>query len=85
MTAIKRDGTELNIGDEVEVVGYHKSCNGNTFIVCEITAYQFCESGFMVVVHLKGEPDRKLLGFKKEGHVFQDGLDANYFRKIIIV
>jgi hypothetical protein len=67
MTAIKRDGSELNIGDEVEVIGYHKNCNDQTF---------------MVVVHLKGEPDRKLLGFKKKGFVFQDGLDSNYFKKV---
>ena len=83
MIAKTRDGNELSIGDEVEVIGYHHTCEGKTFVICEITPYDNCESGAMVLVHLKGEPDRKIVGFQKEGYEFNHppGLDANYFKK----
>ena len=85
MEAIQRDGTKLFIGDEVVVKpGFHKNCEGRTFVVCEINPYPHCESGTMVVVHLKGSPERKIVGFKKEWHdLGPDGLDANWFFKIL--
>ena len=82
MVATLRDGSILEIGDEVETS--FKGCAGYLFIVCEINPYDLCESKAMVVVHLKGDPSRKILGFKKEGYIFNgpDGLDANLFRKV---
>lgn len=82
--AILRDGTILAIGDEVET-DYHPSCLGRIFVVYEINPWELCESGSMVVVHLQGHPERKILGFKKEGlHLLgPDGIDANWFKKII--
>jgi len=83
LKATLRDGTTLEIGDEVET-NFHKSCMGKIFIVCEIHPYDTCESKSMVVVHLKGEPGRRLEGFKKEGHVSDRplGIDTNWFKKI---
>jgi len=82
MPAKLREGTELNIGDEVET-NYHHTCEGRIFVVCEINPWPQCESGAMVVVHLQGHPDRKILGFKKEGlDLGPDGIDANWFKKI---
>lgn len=85
MQAVQRDGTILSICDEVEVKpGFNAKCDGLTFVVCEINPFPGqCESGTMVVVHLKGSPDRKILGFKKKGHdLGPDGLDANWFKLI---
>lgn len=80
--AIQRDGAKLFIGDEVIVKpGLNKKCEGLLFVICQINPYPDCESGSKVVVHLKGSPDRKLLGFKKEGHdLGPDGIDANWAR-----
>lgn len=82
MKAILRDGAELNIGDEVETK--FPGCRGYTFIVCEINPYEDCESKTRVVVHLKGDPSRKILGFKKDGYHLNgpDGIDTNWFKKI---
>lgn len=81
MNAKLRDGTELEIGDEVETK--FPGCKGHTFIVCEINPYDCCESGTLVVVHLKGDPERKILGLKKHGHEhWPDGIDACWFSKI---
>jgi len=81
LVAVTREGEELRMGDEV-TTNYHKDCAGKIFIVCDIVKYDNCESGFMVVVHLKDFPERKILGLKKEGHTFQDGLDCNHFNKV---
>lgn len=80
--AILRDGSTLKIGDEV--TSTFKGCAGYTFIVCEINPYEHCESHTRVVVHLKGDESRKILGFKKEGHPLNgpDGIDANWFKKV---
>jgi len=80
-SAILRDGSRLNLGDEV-ITNYHESCIGKTFIVCNIIPHAHCESGTLVTVHLKGDEQRKMLGFKKEGMDFSDGIDANWFKKI---
>lgn len=78
-----RDGTTLTMGDEVST-DFHPTCSGLIFVICEMNPFPGqCESGFMIVVHLKGEPDRKILGFKKEGmDLGPDGIDGNWFRKI---
>jgi hypothetical protein len=78
-----RSGEILRMGDEV-TTSWHDNCDGNVFIVCEITPYEYCDSGYMVVAHLKGDPERKIRGFQKEGFVKPgpDGLDANWFKKI---
>jgi hypothetical protein len=73
--AILRDGSKLVIGDEV-TTNWHRDCEGQVFVVCEINHKEACESKAMVLAHLKGHPDRILKGI---GH----GLDANWFKKII--
>lgn len=89
--AIKSDGSVLRIGDEVEAkllygngcVKYFRKCEGVVFIVEKIGYHPgCCSTGYMVVVHVKGSPERKMLGFKKEGLTFIDGLDADWFTKI---
>lgn len=80
MPAILRDGTVLEIGDEV-TTNYHKTCIGQIFIVEAITPYRWCESKTMVLVHLKGDPARKIVGLQKEGiDNHPPGLDANWFK-----
>jgi hypothetical protein len=81
MKAILRDGSFIEIGNEVQT-DFYKSCIGLTFVVEQITPHDTCESGFLVVAALKEDRSKKLLGFKKEGFTFKDGLDANHFRKI---
>lgn len=82
MTATLRDGTILNIGDEVST-HYHKKCIGLTFVVEAITPYLNCESGTMIVAALKEDRTRKIVGFKKEDFEFPvEGIDANWFKKI---
>lgn len=80
MQATKRDGTILKIGDEVTTKW--RGCEGFVFIISEINPYDSCESGSMVVAHLKGEPERviksKFAG--KDGR--PPGLDANWFEKV---
>lgn len=81
--AILRDGSTLEIDDEV-TTEWHHTCIGTVFVVESITAHPgYCESGFLVVVHMKDDPTRKILGLKKEGKEFPDGIDANHFKKIV--
>lgn len=80
--ATLRDGTTLKINDEVECTAYPQ-CAGQTFIICEITPWPHCESGFMVVAFLKGDPERKIKGFQKEGiDLGPAGIDSNHFVKV---
>lgn len=77
-----RDKTILTMGDEVQT-SFHKSCLGKTFIICEMNDFPGgCESGIMLVVHLKGDPERKITGLKKEGYDWVEGIDANWFKKL---
>jgi len=76
-----RDGSILVIGDEVQT-DFYKSCIDFTFVVEQITPHDTCESGCLVVAALKEDRSKKLLGFKKDGLTFKDGIDANHFRKI---
>ena len=81
-SATLRDGTVLNLEDEVTTT--YPGCKGYTFIICEINPWEFCWSKAMVVVHLKEDPSRKILGFKKEGmDLGPDGIDASWFKKVI--
>ncbi len=84
--AIKSDGSVIRIGDEVEAKtqsGYFRKCEGVVFVVERIQdLLGYCKTGYLVLVHVKDQPDRKLLGFKKEGREFPDGLDADWFVKI---
>lgn len=89
--AIKSDGSVIRVGDEVEAkmitgngkeMWYSKHCEGVIFVVEEITRYSQCSCGYMVLAHLKGSPDRKLMGVKFEGMQFPDGLSADWFMKI---
>lgn len=80
-SAILRDGSVISEGDEVQT-DFYKACAGLTFVVEQVTPHETCESGFLVVAALKEDRSKKLLGFKKEGLTFKDGLDANHFRKI---
>lgn len=83
MNAILRNGDVLEIGDEVET-NFHPTCKGQLFIICEMNKYQYCESGVLVVAHLKGYPERKITGLRvtsAEGDM-PIGIDANWFKKI---
>lgn len=77
-----RDGTMLEIGDEVET-NLHHTCLGVIFVICEIHPYSHCESGAHVVVHVKGYPEKRIEG-KKIPDFESDppGIDANWFKKI---
>lgn len=63
----------ISLGDTV-LTDYHPACVGCVFVVTRITPYGYCESGHMVLVHLKDEPERTLQG--KLGL----GLDTNWFK-----
>lgn len=80
--ALTRHGVVITIGDEVGT-DWHHTCIGKVFIVETITPFELCESGFMIVAHLKTDPTRKLLGMKFEGVTkkIPDGLDSNWFKK----
>lgn len=72
---MRRDGESITIHDEVET-NWHEKCLGVIFVVAAITPHDTCESGFMVSVHVKDNPERKLKGLRELG------LDTNWFRKI---
>lgn len=75
-----RDGEVLKMGDEV-TTDWHEKCVGQTFVICEMNAWSTCESGVLVVAHLKGDPSRRIEGFKKEGiDLGPSGIDANHYR-----
>ena len=76
MTAKTRDGQEINIGSEV-TTEWHKTCIGNVFVVFQIIEYACCESGFLVNVHLKGDPTRIM---KTSDGL---GLDTNWFKLVL--
>lgn len=79
MIATLRDGTTLEVGDTVTT--NYKGCKGYEFTICEINPYATCESGFMVVVHLKGDPTRVIKSpfAGKDGR--PSGIDSNWFVK----
>jgi len=86
LVARLRDGTELNIGDEVET-GFHKKCEGEIFVVSEIHPWSSCESKTLILVHLKGHPDRPLKSqfagrVEADGSVRPPGIDANWFKPL---
>jgi len=76
-TAKLRDGTELSIGDLVET-DWTPKCEGVIFEIFEIAEHDTCESGFMLQVHVQGQPDR--IFKSKNGK----GFDTNTFKKIKI-
>ena len=77
-----RNGEVFNVGDTVRCLLYKKLLH-EEFVVESITEnLGGCESGFMVVAHLKSDPSKRIVGFKKEGRDFMDGIDANWFEKI---
>lgn len=84
--AIRSDGSVIRVGDDVEAktsFGYYNKCEGVVFVIERIQHLPgYCKTGYLVLVHVKDQPDRKLLGFKKEGREFPDGLDADWFMKI---
>lgn len=91
LTAIKSDGTVLQVRDEVgvfmkfndHITYYHKTCEGIVFVIESIDHHTgLSKTGYFVVAHVKGHPERKLLGFKKEGYKFIDGIDADWFTKL---
>lgn len=84
LVAILRDGSTLEVDDEVTTDFYPQSID-IIFVIESITSHAgYCESGFLVVVHMKDDPARKILGLKKEGREFPDGIDANHFKKVQI-
>ncbi len=74
-SAVLRDGERLSVGDEVHT-NWHPQCKDTIFVVFQITPYEYCESGSLVNVHVKGEPDRILK--TTDGR----GLDGNWFQKV---
>lgn len=77
LTATLRDGTtKITVGDEVET-NFHEKCAGVIFIISSIEQYQWCESGFILQAHVKGNPDRVLKTMEAAG--IPVGLDANWF------
>lgn len=72
-SATTRDGVVISVGDRV-TTDYDPACLGRIFIVKTITPFYWCESGFMILVHLEHEQRRELHG---KG---QRGLDTNWFK-----
>ncbi len=80
LVAKLRDGTELTVG--MDVTTNYRGCKGHEFTICEIHPYQHCESGFFVVLHLKGDPARRIKSpfAGKDGR--PDGFDCNWVTPI---
>lgn len=78
-----RNGEILTLGDEV-TTAFHKTCEGKIFVVCEMNPYGHCESGMLIVAHLKDHPERRMEGFARDGYQFQEpaGIDANHFKRV---
>jgi len=72
---------DLKVGDEVRCNLYKKLAN-EVFIVESITPNENCHSKFMVVAHLKSDPSKRIVGLKKDGYDFVDGIDSSWFEKI---
>lgn len=81
LTAINRDGGNLKIGDRV-TTNFHPKCEGIVFVVEQISAWEHCESKFLIVAHMEGDPERKLLGAKNMRPNRPEGLDTNWFKKV---
>lgn len=75
------DGTELRIGDPVET-DFHTSCAGVIFEIEAIEEFGLCQSGFIVLVHVQGHPERKLKGTELSTFKTPPGIDASWFKKI---
>ena len=80
---IGRDGNEITVGAEVET-NFHRSCIGKTFVVDEIHPWNYCSSRFLVLVHLKDFPERKLSSkfvgcINCDGVAQPDGIDTGWF------
>ncbi len=75
MKAYLRNADFIEEGDEV-LTDFHHTCAGVTFVVEKITPYDVCESGFLVLVHVKDNIERKMAGHTGMG------LDTNWFKKI---
>lgn len=80
MTAVTREGVEINVGDTV--LTNFRGCKGYEFTVCEIHPYEHCESKYFVVLHLKGSPERIIKSpFEgKDGR--PAGFDTNWVTKV---
>lgn len=81
--ATLRDGCTITIQDEVTT--RYPGCKGKVFVVIGMEPYEKSESGMMVIVEEKGNPENKLLGLSVPGYnkPCPDGLDANWFRKSV--
>ena len=76
MIAKKRNGETIEVGDEV-TTNWTSHCEGKVFVVEKITShFNLCESGHLVLVHLKEDVERKLKGFTG------NGIDTNHFTKV---
>lgn len=74
---LSKEGERINIGDTVTTK--FRGCVGHEFTVKEISPYQYCGSGFLVVVHLKGDPSRELHSKFALTEGRPQGLDAHWF------
>lgn len=88
--AVKSDGTELCIGDQVHAcriyedgrrLWFHYSCRDVIFIVESIVKYKYCSCGYLVVVHMKEDPSRKILGCKRSDENAV-GISADWFVRV---
>lgn len=73
--AIDRDGNVIRIGDHVST-DFHPSCVDRVFVVFEINRHDNCESGFMILAHLKDSREREIRGVNGQG------LDTNWFKVV---
>lgn len=74
-SAIDRHGNVVRLADEVET-NYHPNCIGRVFVVSEIIPWDNCESGFMILAHLKDSRERVIRGVNGQG------LDTNWFKVV---
>ena len=81
MRAVLRNFDTLEVGDDVTTE--FRGCSGYEFTICEIHPYETCESKAMVVVHLKGYPERVIKSPFAGKNGRPEGVDANWFKKII--
>lgn len=59
----------------------YQGCVGNKFTVAKVHTSNNCMSGFLVVAHLKGAPDREIKGTIIDNVNY--GIDATYFNLLI--
>jgi hypothetical protein len=77
-TEINNETARCPFAKDQEVGCTYQGCKGHFFIVKRIHTSNTCASGFLIVAHLKGSPDREI----KDGTIIDGvnyGIDSGWF------